>query len=75
MTLRRLYWLARIPEYWLVDARKNPPEFNILRYTSKGYVNTRKRNGWVRSAVFGKEFRLTTETGPLGHPIYTLHVR
>jgi Uma2 family endonuclease len=73
--LRQAYWEAGVREYWIVDARKEPLSFDILRYTSKGYAATRKQDGWVKSAVFGKSFRLTQGTDALGHPEYTLEVR
>jgi Uma2 family endonuclease len=75
VVLRQAYWKTGIPEYWLVDARKEPLSFDILRPNAKGYVATRKQGGWVKSAVFGKSFRLTQEADPLGHPEYTLEVR
>ena len=75
ITLRDLYWQAGISEYWLVDARGDRPLLEILRYTDKGYVTVRKQGGWAKSAVFGKSFRLTEQTDPLGHPEYTLAVR
>jgi Uma2 family endonuclease len=73
--LRQAYWEAGVREYWLVDARKEPVEFDILRHTARGYSATRKQQGWVKSAVFGKAFRLAVRTTPLGHPDYTLEVR
>ena len=75
ITLRDLYWRARISEYWLVDERGDRLVFDILRHTSKGYVASRKQGGWVKSAVFGKSFRLTKQTDAMGHPEYTLAVR
>src|SRR5262245_59660085 len=33
--LRQLYWEAGIREYWLVDARREPIVFDILRHTAK----------------------------------------
>ncbi len=72
--MRQAYWEARIPEYWLVDVRKEA-RFDVLRHTARGYVATRKQDGWIRSAVFGKSFRLTATTNKLGHPDYTLHVK
>ena len=75
ITLRDLYWQAGISEYWLVDARGDRPLLEILRYTDKGYVTGHKQGGWAKSAVFGKSFRLTEQTDPLGHPEYTLAVR
>jgi Uma2 family endonuclease len=74
-TLRELYWRAGIREYWLVDVRGERLEFDILRRTPDGYVSTRKQGGWMKSAVFGKSFRLTRRKDALGHPEYTLAVR
>jgi len=51
--LRQLYWEAGVQEYWLVDARGDRLDFDILKYTAKGYVATRKQAGWVKSTVFG----------------------
>ncbi len=58
-----LYWQAEIPEYWLVDPRAEPVQFDILRYTSRKYVAARKQEGWVKSSVFGKAFRLSRRRG------------
>ncbi len=73
--LRNDYWRAGISEYWLVDARGDTPRLDILRYTQRGYVPTRKQGGWVKSAVFGKSFRLIAGIDALGHPEYTLEIR
>lgn len=73
--LRRDYWQAGIREYWLVDARSDPLVFDILRHTPKGYRTTPKKDGWIKSAVFGKSFQLTRRTNALGHPQYTLETR
>jgi Uma2 family endonuclease len=73
--LRRAYWEANIREYWLVDARKAPVRFDVLRHGARGYVSTRKQDGWVKSAVFGKFFRLTQTQNALGHPEFTLGVQ
>jgi hypothetical protein len=73
--LRTAYWEAGIREYWLVDARKRPVRFDILRHGPRGYVATRKQDGWVKSVVFGKAFRLTQTKNDLGHPEFTLEVR
>jgi hypothetical protein len=48
-----LYWKARIREYWLLDARGERIEFQILRHIARGYVATRPSGGWRKSAVFG----------------------
>lgn len=73
--LRQDYWEAGIREYWLVDARNEPLAFDILRYTPKGYRTTPKRDGWIKSNVFGKSFRLTCQTSEDDDPEYTLEVR
>lgn len=73
--LRQAYWEAGIREFWLVDARREPLTFDILRHTGKGYVATRKQDGWVKSAVFGKSFQLMQRVNALGHPEYALAVR
>jgi Uma2 family endonuclease len=73
--LRRDYWEAGIREYWLVDARQDPLVFDILRYMSKGYRTTPKKEGWVNSTVFGKAFRLTHRVDALGRPKYRLEMR
>jgi Uma2 family endonuclease len=73
--LRQAYWEAGVREYWLVDARPERPEFDILRHTARGYRATPKKGGWLASAVFGKSFRLTRQVGAQGHPKYTLAVR
>jgi Uma2 family endonuclease len=75
VTLRRAYWQAGVREYWLVDARKDSLSFDILRHGARGYTAAAKRGGWVRSAVFGKAFRLTRQPGALGHPEYTLEMK
>lgn len=73
--LRELYWQAGVKEYWLVDARREPLRFQILHRTARGFVATRPQGGWIKSAVFGKSFRLTQERDELGHPVYNLLVR
>lgn len=73
--LRRLYWEARIPEYWLVDSRVEKPELDILRHSKSKYIKTRKESGWVRSAVFGKEFRLVHRAGQHRVSDFTLEMR
>lgn len=75
VTLHELYWRAGVHEYWLVDARGELPQFDILRHTTEGYVATEGQESWLQSEVFGREFRFTQQTDPLGHPQYTLAVR
>jgi Uma2 family endonuclease len=72
--LRQDYWEAGIREYWLVDARREPIVFDILRHTPKGYRTTPKKDGWIKSVVFGKSFRLTHQIDALGRQKYSLEV-
>lgn len=62
-------------EYWLIDARGEEIQFDILQYTDDGYVATRPRSGWLKSAIFGKSFRFVREKDALGHPDFTLELR
>jgi Uma2 family endonuclease len=73
--LRESYWEAEVSEYWLVDPRHEPLQFDLLRHGPRGYVATRKQAGWLKSAALGHSFQLTQETGPDGFPAYTLVVR
>jgi Uma2 family endonuclease len=74
VVLKRAYWEANIPEYWLIDAR-DTIRFDIFRHTARGYVASRKQDGWVRSNVFGQSFRLLVQKGLSGYPDYTLEMR
>jgi len=73
--LRQLYWKAGVREYWLVDPRGLELHFDILRHAEKSYVATRRQQGWLKSAVFGKSFRLTKRNDTRGNPVFTLEVR
>ncbi|MBI1914391.1 MAG: Uma2 family endonuclease [Planctomycetes bacterium] len=73
--LRELYWKARIREYWLVDPRGLELHFDILRHADKGYALTRRYQGWLKSTVFGKSFRLTQRNDARGDRVFTLEVR
>ena len=73
--LRRLYWEAKVREYWLVDSREKHFSFDILRHASARFVAVRKQNGWVKSQVFGREFRLVREVAVSGVSRFTLEIR
>ena len=73
--LRSLYWKAGIPEYWIVDGRGDEVSFTILKHTTRGYSAVRSSSGWLKSAVFGKSFRLTRRLDELGHPDFVLDVK
>jgi len=75
IALKQAYWEAGIPEYWLVDVRRDPIRFDIFKHGPKGYLAARKLKGWIRSDVFGKSFCLTkTEPFP-DQPEFDLAVR
>jgi Uma2 family endonuclease len=75
VVLRDLYWRAGVPEYWLVETDRDELVFHILRRGAKGYVAARRQGGWLKSAVFGRSFRLTRGADQLGLPTYKLDVR
>jgi Uma2 family endonuclease len=72
-TLRDRYYHCGIPEYWLIDARKQL-SFQILVHGPDGYIAQKKQGGWLYSPVFGCRFRLTRERNCVGHWQYDLHV-
>src|SRR5262245_45189206 len=74
-TLRKAYWKAGVTEYWVVDARKGKPGFEILVRGPKGLRRAPAQGGWVESRVFGRAFRLRVEEDKAGRPDYTLDVR
>ena len=74
--LREAYAAAGIREYWLVDARKDPLRFDLLRLSRGAYAAARKhREGWARSEVLGRWFRLQRQEGPDGFPEFVLESR
>jgi Uma2 family endonuclease len=73
--LRQAYHRAGIPEYWLIDSRGEEIDFQILYWRKKGYVAAPNQDGWQRSRVFGRSFRLVRRTDDFGLWEYTLEVR
>ncbi len=74
-TLRDLYRKAQIPEYWLVDARGDGVVFDILRLTNEEYQATPAEEGWLRSDVLGRSFRIERTLDPLGFAQFIVQVR
>ena len=67
--LMSAYHNCGIPEYWLIDARRDgPPKFVIHRRAETGGVAVRRADGWAKSAVLGRAFRLTRDTGASQRP-------
>jgi Uma2 family endonuclease len=73
--LMELYAKAGIPEYWLVDSTVETPELTILRLTSGKYVQVRKHDGWSKSKVFGRSFRLTSKKDARGVSQFNLETK
>jgi Uma2 family endonuclease len=73
--LRKAYHRAGVREFWLIDARGDTIDFQILVWRKNGYVALPASKGWHRSPVFGRSFRLDRERDELGLWDYTLHVR
>lgn len=66
--LRVAYWKAGVREYWLVDARGERLEFQILKHGSKGLFLGSRGRRLDKSAVFKKSFRLIATKNHLGQP-------
>ena len=72
--LMSAYFDAGIPEYWVIDARDDDPEFDIWIRRGERYVATRKVKGWVKSPVLARSFRLI-RSDAFGLIDYTLEIR
>jgi Uma2 family endonuclease len=73
--LMEKYANAGIPEYWLVDSTVDVPELVILRLVNGKYVAARKHDGWVKSKVFGRSFRLTCKKDVTGLSQFNLETK
>jgi Uma2 family endonuclease len=73
--LMELYAKAGIAEYWLVDSTVETPELVIMRLVAGKYVTARKRDGWVKSHVFARSFRLTCKKGAKGVSHFNLETK
>jgi Uma2 family endonuclease len=70
--LPELYHKAKIPEFWLVDARGADISFQILVHQAHGYEAAVANRGWFFSPVFQRFFRLTRQLNPMGRWRYKL---
>jgi Uma2 family endonuclease len=73
--LREAYHAAGIQEYWLINALGETIDFQLLRHAPRGYERVEPRDGWHRSAVFTRAFKLDRKRHRLGLWHYTLAVR
>ncbi len=71
--LREAYYNAGIPEYWLIDARGDHIDFQLLVHGEREYQSVAPdADGYRRSSVFGVSFLLTRQLDPLGEFDYRL---
>lgn len=74
--LRRKYAQAGVPELWLVDARAEPPTFDLLVLQEGSHTPVEPDpDGFCASPVWGRTFRLRRITDPPGQPDYRLDTR
>ncbi len=68
------YFQAGVPEFWLLDARKDRLGFQIHLPTAAGYEpGIPDADGFQYSAVFDRSFRLTRRPARAGGWRYELH--
>jgi Uma2 family endonuclease len=72
--LREAYHRSGILEYWIIDARFQELDFQLLKRRRDGYAPVPARGGWRRSAVFGRGVLLERRRSRLGRWDYTLRV-
>jgi Uma2 family endonuclease len=73
--LMSLYAKAGIAEYWIVDSTVEMPELEIYRLVSGKYGAARKHDGWVKSNVFSRSFRLTSKKDAQGLSQFNLETK
>lgn len=73
--LRKAYFDAGIPEYWLIDALGEEVDFQLLVAGEYEYSAVEPRDGWQASPTFGRLFQLTREKDEDDFWQYTLHVQ
>jgi Uma2 family endonuclease len=73
--LRSSYHRAKIGEYWLIDARGDDIDFQILYWRKTGYVKAPVADGWQYSRAFQRHFRLVRRRDRLGSWQYQLLVK
>jgi Uma2 family endonuclease len=66
--LPQAYFKAGVREFWLADARAEPAVFRIHRPGENAYEAVEPdADGFQRSEVFGRSFRLDARRDPKGH--------
>lgn len=71
--LRESYFKAGVPEYWLIDARGDEIDFQILTRGENGFGPVQPDDtGYRQSPVFGCTFLLSRSLNPVGGYRYQL---
>ncbi len=73
--LRQTYHQAGVREYWIIDARGEAIDFQILHWRKTGYAAAPHKEGWQKSRVFGRSFKLTRSRSRSGGWRYKLAVK
>jgi Uma2 family endonuclease len=74
--LMSAYHDAGVAEYWVIDARDaEDVQLDIYKRGAKEYMAGRKQDGWVKSGVLGRSFRLVQTKRKGGYPRIKLAVR
>jgi Uma2 family endonuclease len=72
--LRKGYFVAGVSEYWLIDARGDDLDFQMLVRGATDFEAVAARKGWLASPLFKRRFRLTRQRDRLNLWDYTLEV-
>jgi len=75
VVLRKNYWKAGIPEYWVANALAATPTFEILHRNDDGYESLESANDWQTSRVLNHQFRLLSKAHPIGQVRYVVEWR
>jgi Uma2 family endonuclease len=70
--LKAAYEAAGIPEYWLIDARRDEMQIQIFSRGSSGYESVPVEQGQWNSPLFGVRFHLHRERDEFGYWEYSL---
>jgi Uma2 family endonuclease len=73
--LRAAYHRAGVLEYWIIDVRGEETIFQMLYYRKSGYVEAPITDGWQKSRVFKREFRLVRKRTRMNHWDFKLELR
>lgn len=70
------YHAAGVREFWIVDARAQPPVFRVLHRGPREFEPLPlDADGWTESLVLERQVRLTAHQTPRGIPRYELQIQ